>query len=66
MGIWAVFASSPETQTSYRCDSQELIITVIEPPVYVKYSLFIIVGLVAASAVGGVVYFLKFRKSNDN
>jgi hypothetical protein len=33
----------------------------LEPPVYVKYSLFIIVGFVAACAIGGVVYFLKFR-----
>jgi hypothetical protein len=35
---------------------------VTEPPIYVKYSLFIIAGLVAAFAVGGVVYFLKFRE----
>jgi hypothetical protein len=60
-GLWAVTATSPETQTSYRCDSQELMVTVTEPPFYVKYSLFIIAGLVAAFAVGGVVYFLKFR-----
>jgi len=61
-GLWAVSATSPETQTSYRCDSQELTVTVTEPPIYVKYSLFIIVGIVAAFAVGGVVYFLKFRE----
>jgi LPXTG-motif cell wall-anchored protein len=35
---------------------------VTEPPIYVKYSLFIIAGLVAALAAGGVVYFLKFRE----
>ena len=37
-------------------------VTVTEPPIYVKYSLFIIAGLVAALAAGGVVYFLKFRE----
>ena len=61
-GEWAVTATSPETQTSYRYDSQQLILTVIGPPIYVKYSLSIIAGLVAALAVGGVIYFLKSRK----
>ena len=37
-------------------------VTVAPPPLYVKYSLFIIAGLVAALAIGGVVYFLKFRE----
>ncbi len=60
-GEWAVSATSLETQTSWRCDSGQLMITVKEPPIYVKYSLFIIIGLVAASAVGGAVWFLKFR-----
>jgi hypothetical protein len=62
IGTWAVSASSNETKTSYRCNSQQLIITVMDQPVYIKYSLFIIAGLVAASVVGGVVYFFKFRK----
>jgi hypothetical protein len=35
---------------------------VTEPPIYVKYSLFIIAGFVAALAVGGVVYFLNLRE----
>jgi hypothetical protein len=60
-GLWAVTATSPETQTSYSCYSQQLMITVTPPPLYVKYSLFIIIGMVAAMAAGGVVYFLKFR-----
>jgi hypothetical protein len=60
-GIWAVTATCPETQTSYSCYSQQLMITVTPQPVYVKYSLFIIAGFIAAMAVGGVVYFLKFR-----
>ncbi len=62
LGLWAVTATSPETQTSYRCDSQELMVTVIEPPFYVKYSLYIIGGLVAVFVVGAVVYFLKFKE----
>ena len=61
-GLWAVTAWSPETQTTYRCDSQGLLVTVTEPPIYVKYSLYIIVGLVAVLVVGTVVYFLKFRE----
>jgi hypothetical protein len=60
-GQWAVTATCPETPTSYSSYSQQLMITVTPPPLYVKYSLFIIAGLVAAMAAGGVVYFLKFR-----
>ena len=60
-GVWAVSASSPETQTSWRADSGQLALTVNEPPFYVKYALYIVIGLVAACAVGGVVWFLKFR-----
>ncbi len=60
-GMWAVSASSLETPTSWRADSGQVMITVKEPPIYVKYSLFIIIGLVAVSAVGGAVWFLKFR-----
>ncbi|MGA2682527.1 MAG: hypothetical protein ABSF44_12095 [Candidatus Bathyarchaeia archaeon] len=62
-GLWAVFATVPETRTSFRTDSQELSINVAEPPIYVKYSLFIVAALIAALAVSGVVYFLKFRES---
>jgi predicted anti-sigma-YlaC factor YlaD len=61
LGLWAVTATCLETQTSYRADSQQLMITVTPPPFYVKYSLFIMAGFVAAIAAGGVVYFLKFR-----
>ena len=60
-GVWEVSATSPETQTSWRCDSEPLAVTVNEPPIYVKYSLYIIIGMVAASAVGAAVWFLKFR-----
>ncbi|HLN88790.1 MAG TPA: hypothetical protein VK253_01880 [Candidatus Binatia bacterium] len=61
-GLWAVSATSPETQTSWRVDSEQLALTVSEPPFYVKYSLYIALGLIAASAVGGAVWFLKFRE----
>jgi hypothetical protein len=60
-GVLAVSATSSETPTSWRSDSGQLEVTIKEPPFYVKYSLFIIIGLVAASAVGGAVWFLKFR-----
>jgi hypothetical protein len=60
-GEWAVAATSPETQTSWRADSLQLMITVSEPPFYVKYSLFLIIGAVVAAAAGGAVWFLKFR-----
>ncbi len=60
-GNWSVIASLPETQTTYQSFSQQLQITVIEPPIYVKYSLFIVLGLVGAAVVAGVVYYLKFR-----
>jgi hypothetical protein len=60
-GQWSVTAASFETQTSWRCDTDPLTITVNEPPIYVKYLLFIIIGLVVASGVGVAVYFLKFR-----
>ncbi len=61
-GLWSVTATSLETQTSWRGDTAPLEITVDEPPFYVKYLLFIIIGIVVASAVGGAVYFLKFRE----
>ena len=61
-GLWAITASSPENQVSYRCDSQELTVTVAEPPIYVKYSLFLIIGMIVVIAVGGAVYFLRFRE----
>ena len=61
-GLWAVTASSAETQTAYVSNSEQLVVTVTEPPIYVKYSLYIIVGLIAALVVGGAVYYLKFKE----
>ena len=43
-GIWEVDATTNETQTSYRGDSNELLLTVAPPPVYVKYSLYFIIS----------------------
>jgi hypothetical protein len=61
-GLWAVTASSPETQMTYSSYSQELTVTVTPPPLYVKYSLYLIIGFVALVAVGVVVYFLRSRR----
>jgi len=60
-GTWCVLAKSPETHTHWATTGPQLIVSVNEPPVYVKYSLYIIIGLVVALAVSGAVYFLKFR-----
>ena len=32
-GTWGISASSPETKTTWRCDSNQLIVTVNEPPI---------------------------------
>jgi hypothetical protein len=62
-GNWGVLANALETKTSWTCNSSQYMVTVKEPPFYVTYALYILIGLVVASAVGGVVYFLKFRRS---
>jgi hypothetical protein len=60
-GDWSVLANSQETNTVWNANSSQYIVTVNEPPIYVKYSLYIVIGLVAACAVGGAVYYFKFR-----
>lgn len=60
-GDWSVLANSQETGTVWSANSSQYIVTVNEPPIYVKYSLYIVIGLVAACAAGGAVYYLKFR-----
>ncbi len=60
-GEYAVSASGPETKTAWRCDSSQLLLTVNEPPLYMKYSIYIAIGLVGALVAGGVVYYLKSR-----
>jgi hypothetical protein len=61
-GDWSVLANAPETPTSWTANSSQFMVTVKEPPIYVKYSLYIVIGLVVALAVGGAVYYLKFRE----
>jgi len=61
-GLWMITASSPETRMTYSGYSQELMVTVTPPPLYVKYSLYLIIGFVALVAVGVVVYFLRSRR----
>jgi LPXTG-motif cell wall-anchored protein len=36
-------------------------VTILEPPIYVKYSMYIIIGLVGAMGAGIAVWFLRFR-----
>jgi hypothetical protein len=61
-GNWSIIAFMDENDMSWRCDSQPLTVQVDEPPLYVKYGLYIVIGLVAASAAGGAVYYFKFRE----
>jgi hypothetical protein len=60
-GTYAVVAAAPETGTFWRVDGPQLALTVAEPPLYIKYSLYIVIGLAVAGGVGGAVWFLKFR-----
>jgi hypothetical protein len=60
-GLWAVQATSAETDTVYQCESVELLVHVEDPPFYVTYGLFIIGGAVGGSVAGAVVYLKKFR-----
>ncbi len=61
-GDYAVFANAPETKTSWSADGSQLTLTVNEPPFYMKYQLFIALGLIGALAAGGAVYYLKFMR----
>jgi len=62
-GIWAVMASTNETQLTFGAYSQQLMLTVAPAPLYVRYSLYIIIGFVTLVAVGGVAFFLSSRRS---
>ena len=62
-GTWAVAASALETEKLWPASSSQFVVTVSEPPLYVKYSLYIIIGLVVALAVGGVVYWIRTRNT---
>jgi hypothetical protein len=60
-GNWSVIATAQETKTAWFTISSQFMVTVNEPPLYIKYGLYIVIGMVAACAVGGAVYYLKFR-----
>ncbi len=60
-GTWAILAESPETETLWKTGSPQFLVNIKEPPLYVKYSLYIIIALIVSCAVGGAVWFLKFR-----
>jgi hypothetical protein len=60
-GTYFIYASSPETSNQYSCLSQEVMVTMGEPPLYVKYQIQIIAGLAIIAGIGGAVYYLKFR-----
>lgn len=62
-GIYSVTASVAETSKTFGGYSQQLMVTVMPPPLYVRYSLYIIIGFVALMAIGGVSYFLSSRRS---
>jgi hypothetical protein len=62
-GVWFVTAMSNETQLAYDGISQKLTITVTPAPLYIRYSLYIIIAFVAFVAVCAVVYFLRARQS---
>ena len=61
-GEWSVYAWTPETQTSYASDSNELMVTVAPTPLYVTYSLYIVIGFASVLGVGIAVYVLKSRQ----
>jgi hypothetical protein len=60
-GNYSITASIQETNFTYNSISQELFIKLAEPPLYVKYWMYILVCIVVISVVSGVIYFLKFR-----
>jgi hypothetical protein len=60
-GNYSINVNSIETPVSFGAFGQELIFSVAEPPLYIKYSIPIIGVIVALSVCGGLVYFFKFR-----
>ncbi len=62
-GLWYVSARTNETQSAFGAYSQDLPVTITPPPLYIRYSMYLIIGFVVLVAVCGVVYFLKARQS---
>jgi hypothetical protein len=61
LGPWDVHAESAETGAVYGCVSLEVIVSVVEPPFYVTYMLYIVGGVVGGIVAGVAVYLRKFR-----
>ena len=62
VGTWTVQAAFAENALYYGCVSGQLSSNVKEPPIFVKYSLYIGCGLSAVAIVGVVFYVRKFRE----
>jgi hypothetical protein len=60
-GDYYITATALETPTSYLANGPEVTFSVAEPALYIKYSIPIIGVIVAASVVGGLLYFFRFR-----
>jgi hypothetical protein len=60
-GNYSVVSSLPETNFTYGVTSQELLVSLADSPLYIKYSLYLILLIVVTSVVGSVLYFFKFR-----
>lgn len=61
-GNWTISAISTENQLAFAGNSQNVALTVVPAPLYVRYSLYIIIGFVALIAVGGVSYVISSRR----
>ncbi len=60
-GNYSITASIQETNYNYKANSQELFFQLAEPPLYIKYWMYILVAVVVVSVISGIVYFLKFK-----
>jgi len=61
IGSWTVQASFSGDEYLYESTSQQLTADVEEPSFFAKYSLYIGGGMAAASIVGAIVYYKKFK-----
>lgn len=61
-GDWTVFAKFDGDDSIYPCSSNELTVRVEEPTFLMMYGLYIGGVVVAAGAMGSVIYFKKFRE----
>lgn len=62
MGTWTVQAAFAEDALHYGCVSEQLSFRVEEPPILVKYSLYIGGGLGAVAIAGAVLYVKKLKE----